>query len=193
MTALLTERLSIRVASEEDASAYADAALESREEVAAWSRRDGAGRSREDFEKKARDRVVAMAAGSVLHFYAFTREQPERFVGGVTIHPWRDPRDPSSVQGSPARVDETKDLEVGTWCRTTMVGNGYASEAVRAVIEHAFRDLGARAIWVRLAETNGRSRRAAERGGFVLVERLSYPASPEWGDAATVLIMRLER
>jgi RimJ/RimL family protein N-acetyltransferase len=59
---------------------------------------------------------------------------------------------------------------LGYWCRTSMAGQGYASEAVAALIEHAFRDLA-----------------------FVEVERVAFPASPEWGDAATVLFMRRRR
>jgi RimJ/RimL family protein N-acetyltransferase len=45
-------------------------------------------------------------------------------------------------------------------------GNGYATEAARAVIDHAFRDIGLRELFAGARVTNPASRRVLEKCGF---------------------------
>lgn len=186
---LTSARLDLVSAQTEHAEAFADAAMESVIELSQWARRETHRLDRAHYIQQALARAAGTAAGTSTHRYGFIRSAPQQLVCSVTLRPWRNPRaalNPSHhllVEGSP-------DLEVGCWCRTSLTGNGYASEAVSAVVEHAFADVGTQAIWVRVAELNVRSRRLAERLGFVEVDRIDFPSSPEWGEAATVLVMR---
>lgn len=62
----------------------------------------------------------------------------------------------------------TPKLEVGYWCRTSALGNGYVAEAVRAVCAQAFERLGVVRLEIVTDRENIASRRVAERCGFVL-------------------------
>lgn len=59
-------------------------------------------------------------------------------------------------------------FEIGYWCRTNCVGQGYASEATRALAMLAFSENRAVRIELRMDDLNQRSWRVAERMGFEL-------------------------
>jgi RimJ/RimL family protein N-acetyltransferase len=65
-------------------------------------------------------------------------------------------------------VWETPKTEIGYWCRTSRNGHGLISEAVKALVNYAFRHLGAVRIEIVTDEENHASRKVAERCGFVL-------------------------
>jgi RimJ/RimL family protein N-acetyltransferase len=75
------------------------------------------------------------------------------FVGGSGLHriDWRVPR-----------------FEIGYWCRRRCQGRGYITEAVVGIARFAFDVLGAERVEIRCDSRNDRSRRVAERAGFVL-------------------------
>src|SRR6188474_2371645 len=56
--------------------------------------------------------------------------------------------------------------ETGYWLGTRHWGKGYATEAVRALIDHAFTDLGHQALHSSVRVTNPDSRRVLEKCGF---------------------------
>jgi RimJ/RimL family protein N-acetyltransferase len=56
--------------------------------------------------------------------------------------------------------------EVGYWLGAKFWGKGYATEAVRAVIDHVFTDLDCEAIHSAARVTNPASRRVLEKCGF---------------------------
>jgi len=56
--------------------------------------------------------------------------------------------------------------EIGYWLGTDHWGNGYATEAVRAMIDHIFTDLDCEAIQSTARVTNPASRRVLEKCGF---------------------------
>ncbi|HUB27599.1 MAG TPA: GNAT family protein, partial [Tepidisphaeraceae bacterium] len=58
--------------------------------------------------------------------------------------------------------------EIGYWIRTSLAGGGYASEAVAALTRLAFDSFKAARVEIQTDELNTRSRRVAERAGFVL-------------------------
>jgi RimJ/RimL family protein N-acetyltransferase len=62
-------------------------------------------------------------------------------------------------QGGPAP-------DLGYWVGAPYWGNGYATEAARAVIDHAFADLGHEAVQAGARVTNPTSRRVLEKCGF---------------------------
>ena len=57
-------------------------------------------------------------------------------------------------------------FEIGYWLRTGAVGNGYATEATRALTELAFRSLAAERVDIRVDDLNSRSYAIPERLGF---------------------------
>jgi RimJ/RimL family protein N-acetyltransferase len=57
-------------------------------------------------------------------------------------------------------------FEIGYWIRTSAQGQGYVSEAVRALAAMAFDALKARRVEIRMDSNNRRSRAVAERCGF---------------------------
>ena len=59
-------------------------------------------------------------------------------------------------------------FEIGYWLRTGAVGNGYATEAARALTELAFRSLAAERVEIRVDDLNARSYAIPERLGFEL-------------------------
>ena len=72
------------------------------------------------------------------------------------------------------KVGEASDLaigsdqaELGYWVAKPLWGKGYAPEAVREVMRHAFCDLGLVAIWAGHSSDNDQSRRVQEKAGFV--------------------------
>jgi len=77
----------------------------------------------------------------------------ERLLGGTGLHriDWNVPR-----------------FEIGYWRRSGESGRGVIVEAVRCLSRFAFDHLGARRVEIRMAATNGASRRVAERAGFTL-------------------------
>ena len=56
--------------------------------------------------------------------------------------------------------------EIGYWLGTKFWGKGYATEAVRAVIDYAFTDLDCEALQAAARVTNPASRRVLEKCGF---------------------------
>jgi RimJ/RimL family protein N-acetyltransferase len=56
--------------------------------------------------------------------------------------------------------------EVGYWLGAKFWGKGYATEAVRAVIDHVFSDLDCEALHAAARVTNPASRRVLEKCGF---------------------------
>jgi RimJ/RimL family protein N-acetyltransferase len=61
---------------------------------------------------------------------------------------------------------DVRRFEIGYWCRSSCTGQGYVTEAVRALNRVAFDQLGARRVELRMDGSNERSRRVAERAGF---------------------------
>jgi RimJ/RimL family protein N-acetyltransferase len=56
--------------------------------------------------------------------------------------------------------------EIGYWLGVPFWGKGYATEAARALIDHAFGDLGHRVLLGRARVSNPASRRVLEKCGF---------------------------
>ena len=89
--------------------------------------------------------------------YALWRHDGEgnelQLVGGSGLHriDWSVPR-----------------FEIGYWCRSGHTGQGYVTEAVRAISRMAFDVLAAQRVEIRMDERNRASRKVAERAGFTL-------------------------
>jgi RimJ/RimL family protein N-acetyltransferase len=82
-------------------------------------------------------------------------------------------------------------FEIGYWVRRSCEGRGYASEAVRALARLAFGTLGAGRVEIHCGHRNERSRRVAERCGFVLEARLRDHGRETWGELRDLLVYSL--
>ena len=64
------------------------------------------------------------------------------------------------------RMKPRKAPEIGYWLGAPYLGHGYATEAARAVIDHAFEDLGLERLESGARVSNPASRRVLEKCGF---------------------------
>ena len=97
-------------------------------------------RAREDFDAR---KSFAWAIHAI---------ESGRFLGGCGLH------------GKDLRA---RAFEIGYWIRASAEGRGYVQEAVRVVTAAGFDHLGAHRVELCLDSINDRSRRVAERAGFV--------------------------
>ena len=115
----------------------------------------------------AGDRRVAQNTARIPHPYG--AEDAEQFIasikredGGVTFAIVLD----SSLIGI-CGIDLRPDsAELGYWLGAPYWGRGYATEAVRAVIDHAFSELGHEVLLSGARVSNPASRRVLEKCGF---------------------------
>ena len=63
-------------------------------------------------------------------------------------------------------IEQRDGLEIGYWLGVPFWGHGYATEAARAVIDHAFGDLGCDTLQAGARVSNPASRRVLEKCGF---------------------------
>ena len=80
-----------------------------------------------------------------------------QFVGGSGLH----------------RIDwSVPCMEIGYWCRTSLAGQGYITEAVNGITRFAFEHLHAQRLEIRCDAHNARSAAVAKRAGYALEARL---------------------
>jgi RimJ/RimL family protein N-acetyltransferase len=64
------------------------------------------------------------------------------------------------------RDKEIPTFEIGYWLRSSYVGQGYITEAVKLVEEYAFNELKAKRVEIRASDRNVKSYSVAERCGY---------------------------
>jgi RimJ/RimL family protein N-acetyltransferase len=101
---------------------------------------------------------IATAAASGLQYWPIFLRDGGSHVGCAGLRP-RDPGVP----------------ELGFHIRTAMAGRGLATEAARAVIEHAFDSLGCTALFAGHNPDNTASHRVLDKLGFVHTHDELYP------------------
>lgn len=87
-------------------------------------------------------------------------------------------------------VEAEDEFSVGYWIGAPFWGHGYAPEALRALMEHAKRDLAARAIWADHFEQNEASHRVMEKCGLEYVRHGTAAGTSPGEDARRIVIMR---
>jgi RimJ/RimL family protein N-acetyltransferase len=147
-----TERLSIRSPLPGDGPEVHRALKESIDELTPWMAWPKQHRTVDDSEASVRRARVAFLARSELRLHLYL-EGTDELVGiaGLQGIDWDVPK-----------------FEIGYWCRTSFVGNGYITEAVEAITSLAFDALGARRVEIRCDPDNLKSAKVAERAGFTL-------------------------
>ena len=116
----------------------------------------------------ANDRRIAENTARIPHPYSLA--DAEKFIASVN----RDDdemaflitREKAVLGAVGISVGEREPPEVGYWLGVPFWGHGYATEAVRAVIDHAFADLDFEVLGAGARVTNPASRRVLEKCGF---------------------------
>jgi RimJ/RimL family protein N-acetyltransferase len=117
----------------------------------------------------ANDRRIAENTARIPHPYR--RADAEDFINAanrngnetvflVTLH------DGTAIGACGFITADREAPEIGYWLGTKFWGKGYATEAVRAVIDHVFTDLECEALQSAARVTNPASRRVLEKCGF---------------------------
>lgn len=153
---LTTSRLLIRSARAGDAAELNAAVIESMDALRPYMPWAQTEPSLAQSEGECRRMQAKFLLREDLPMLIFERDADGRegaFVGGTGLH----------------RIDWTvRRFEVGYWCRSSRVGQGFVGEAVDAITRCAFEQLRARRVEVRMDDGNERSWRVAERAGFRL-------------------------
>lgn len=153
---LQTERLNLRRSRPEDAETIS--AYRSIPEVRryqGWERTDPQG-VREQIEEMA-ERAPGEPGGWVQ--FSVEERESGRLVGDVGLSP---------AEGEPGVI------KVGYTISPDVQGRGYATDAVRALVDYAFDTLGADVVRAYASEENEPSIRVAAKVGMRLVERLEH-------------------
>lgn len=172
---LLTERLRLRRSRPQDAEAIS--AYRSDPEVnryQGWERTDVEGVRAEIVEMLGRE------PGEPGGWVQFSVEEREagRLVGDVGL---------AAVEGEPGV------FKVGYTIAPAHQGRGYATEAIRALVDLAFDTLGARAVRAHADAENAPSIRVAEKVGMRLRERFEHRVGNEVWHGVRYEIRRDER
>ncbi|MAT97215.1 MAG: GNAT family N-acetyltransferase [Anaerolineaceae bacterium] len=153
-----TERLLIRCPQPGDGAALYDAIVASKDHLAAWltwaNWPNISLKRAEASILRNRDRYLKGEDMTMLIFLKGTGE----LVGGSGLHnpDWQVPK-----------------FEIGYWQHVDFGGQGYMTEAVKAIAELAFSHLGAKRLHLECYPHNERSISVAQRCGFQLEARLA--------------------
>lgn len=170
-----TERLLIRSPLPGDGPALNEAVLESLDTLRPWmpwAQRAPSVAESEETVRKARLRFLERSDLMLLLLLKGTNI----VVGGSGLHRmnWDVPK-----------------FEIGYWCRSRFEGQGYIAEAVRGITRFAFETLGANRVEIHMDSRNLRSRRVAERTGYVLEGELRNYFLDVQGNLENTLIFSL--
>ncbi|WP_270179154.1 GNAT family N-acetyltransferase [Alkalihalobacillus sp. CinArs1] len=147
-----TERLYIRCPLPGDGLVVHESIQASRAELKLWMPFAKNDQSKEEVEENVREAHAAFLKREDLRLHIYHKDTGD-FIGSSGLH----------------RIDwNVRKFEVGYWIDTRHSGNGYMTEAVRAITEFAFKELHARRVEVRCDTKNNRSMRIIERLGFSL-------------------------
>ena len=89
------------------------------------------------------------------------------------------------LKGSTDMTDREDECELGYWIGKPFWGQGMIPEASKALLRHAFEDLGMRAVWCGYYEGNEKSRRVQEKLGFVYQHTTENLYLPLMGERRT--------
>ena len=147
-----TRRLILRTPLPTDAAAIQEALEESFVDLHIWMDWATTLQSIEDTRAIIKKHQANYLSAKDFTISAFLKDSG-KFVLNAGLHPrnWKVPK-----------------FEIGYWCRTSMQGKGYVTEAVRELTSAAFGDMAAKRVEIRCDSRNQSSRRVAERAGYRL-------------------------
>lgn len=166
-----SERLILRCPRAGDGRTLFDSAEESRNELNPWMPWS-IQQTLDDAEKYARRAHAEFILRESLAYSIFRKEDGAH-VGNTGLHriDWDVPR-----------------FEIGYWCRTSMSGKGYITEATTTLERFAFDTLKAKRVEIRVDDRNEKSWRIPERLGYTLEGVLHNDALDSSGEARSTRI-----
>lgn len=147
-----TKRLLIRAPLWGDGVSMNEAVRESINELRPWMAFAHTIPTLEESEKVTREGRLEFLKRFKLHMRIF-RKETEQFVGCISLHHinW-----------------ELRNFEIGYWIRSSCIGKGYMTEAVKGITDFAIKELEANRLEIRCSTRNTKSAAVAERAGFTL-------------------------
>ena len=116
----------------------------------------------------ANDRRIAENTARIPHPYR--QSDAEAWLAGTNLEPGEETYlitfGGAVIGGCGFDLRDGPTPEIGYWLAAKHWGKGYATEAVRALIDHAFTDLAVPALQSNVRVTNPTSRRVLEKCGF---------------------------
>ncbi|WP_137680460.1 GNAT family N-acetyltransferase [Aurantiacibacter suaedae] len=156
---LVTERLDLRPVTEADLPW-----LLAEMNTAEVMRHLGGPRSDEAIAESVAIDLAAMAEGSGIRFTIWLRDSQCR-VGRTGLLTVRSPAAPDGLRGQP---------EIGWSLASAYEGQGYATEAARALLAYGFEILGLAAVYAQASDANVGSTRLMGRLGLLRAAGLDY-------------------
>jgi ribosomal-protein-serine acetyltransferase len=143
-------RILLRGYHEDDASAFFDAVVESRDRLRPWDDWPDKCQTLETARAWLREDMARWLLREQFQIGIWDRES-EQFLGNIMLRPhnWAIPF-----------------FEIGYWLRNSAEGKGYMAEAVQLLTDYAFDQLGAHRVMLRIDERNRRSIALAEHLHF---------------------------
>jgi RimJ/RimL family protein N-acetyltransferase len=170
-----TDRLRMTFPRRSDADAMQAALEESRQHLKAWM----------PFWAQTHEVTTLWLSGAAERVAARSdypmlvwRKADGRFLGGTGCH---------------ARSTAVPSAEVGYWLRASATGQGYATEAARAVVTFAFDVLNAHRVEIRCDARNTASAAVPLRLGFAREGRLRAAARTHHGELRDTLVFGMLR
>ncbi len=170
-----TERLHIRAKRPGDGMEIYEAVRDSIAELSQWMSWAQQLETPEAYEARARKSAENFHRYEDMTFGL--HRKPDQYLVGVCGLHLRDADVPS--------------YEIGYWARSSCSGNGYISEAVKALTTLAFERLHANRVEIRCDANNRRSAAVAERCGYTLEARLRHHRRTPQGALADTLIFTM--
>ncbi|MBN2048657.1 MAG: GNAT family N-acetyltransferase [Anaerolineaceae bacterium] len=166
---ILTDRLIIRPPRAGDGAALRAAVVDSLDRLKVWFPWAQEAPSLDDEEMLVREKHARYLLREDFWFFLFDKETG-KVIGGCGVHPrnWAVPA-----------------FEIGYWLRTGYEGKGFMSEAVRALTQFAFEQLGANRVMIRADERNQRSKAVALRCGYTYEGTLRN-LERQWDDPSSL-------
>ena len=152
-----SERLLIRAPQPGDGAEVHAAITESLAELRPWMPWAHPEQSVDDVEANVRHAAADFIARRDLRLHLYLRDGGG-FIGASGLHriDWDVPR-----------------FEIGYWVRSSMTGQGFATEATMRIAEMAFAELAAERVEIWCDGRNERSAAVAQRAGFAYEARLN--------------------
>lgn len=146
-----TERLILRRFSKRDTSTLEESVRTSLVDLHEWLPWAQMDYTRADAVAFVRDSIQAWRESKAFDFAIRARHEPEIHLGNISI--WQTSR--------AGRIGE-----IGYWIRSDRTGQGYATEATKAMMRVGFESMGLHKVTLRIAVGNRGSERVAEKLGF---------------------------
>lgn len=153
-----TPRLIIRAPRYDDTFMLYDAVKTSLADLSTWMLWANDEYTFEACKENTESAIKKFDARENLRFHAFERETGD-FVVSSGLHP---------CVGDERIAWNVPKVEIGYWCHSHKVGQGFVSETVRALTQMAFESLNVARVQIRCDDKNTASYRVAESCGFKL-------------------------